>query len=245
MQWLSVMTTYYVEVYARGRSQWRDEIISAMEREILDLGAQRAVTVEFTDGPADGEPSIGIYLASPEALTDENLQQSLTGSMRKGRVIFPVVQELAVYETAVPAILVPLNGYEWSGASPRGGLVRKVLAELGVEDQSRRAFISHRRADGLAAAEQVHDHLSHLAFDPFIDRFHIAAGRDVQAQIADGLDDCALLILLETPLAHESEWVFDEVEYALSHQLGLLIVTWPGSPTEIPGTRDLPAQASC
>jgi len=236
------MASYYVEVFAHGQDGWRAAFAEALAREIRALGAHRDVSVELREAPFDGEPVVGLYFASAEALSDDELTSSLDASMRAGRVVFPVVPRLSEYLQSVPEGLRPINGYEWSGSDPATGLVRKVLAELGVEDRQRRAFISHKREDGLAAAEQVHDHLCHLGFEPFIDRFHIPSGQDVQADIADALEDCALLVLLETPLAHESEWVLDEVDYALSHQLGLVIFTWPESPSQLPGTQGLPRQ---
>lgn len=79
-----------------------------------------------------------------------------------------------------------------------------------------------------------------MGFVPFIDRFAIRAAQSVQDTIADALEDHAFLLLLETPLAHTSEWVFDEVDYALSHQMGILILQWPGDPQNVPGSNRLP-----
>jgi hypothetical protein len=97
-------------------------------------------------------------------------------------------------------------------------------------------FISHKRSDGLGAAEQLHDALSHVRFGPFIDRFSILPGQPVQRRVADALERYAFLVILETPEAYLSDWVFDEVDYALAHTMGLLIVQWPGNPTPIPGS---------
>ncbi len=73
-----------------------------------------------------------------------------------------------------------------------------------------------------------------------IDRFAIRPGANVQDRIADGLEEFAFLLLLESPLAAESHWVFYEVEYALSHAMGIAIVRWPGKVPELPGTSGLP-----
>ena len=53
------------------------------------------------------------------------------------------------------------------------------------------------------------------------------------------LEDFAFLLLLETPDAHKSKWVYDEVEYALAHTMGVLIVRWPGNPEPVPGSAGL------
>jgi TIR domain len=92
----------------------------------------------------------------------------------------------------------------------------------------------------VALRDLLHDELSHKGFTPFIDRFAIREGKYVQEAIADALEDHAFLLLVETPLAHTSDWVFDEVDYALSHTMGTLIVQWPGSPAPVPGSNSLP-----
>lgn len=157
-----------------------------------------------------------------------------------GLVVVPVVGDLARFSADVPRSLAPVNGFAWGGEEPARRLARLLLAELGIEDRQRRVFISHKREDGLGAAEQLHDELSHSGFAPFIDRFAIRKGRHVQDAIADALEDHAFLLLLETPLAHTSDWVFDEVDYALSHTMGTLILRWPGDPPLVPGSNSLP-----
>lgn len=152
----------------------------------------------------------------------------------------PVVEDLTRFQADVPASLALVNGFAWNERGPATRLARLLLAELGVEERQRRIFISHKRDDGLGAAEQIHDELTHKGFVPFIDRFSVREGSDVQAAIADALEDHAFLLLLETPAAHTSEWVFDEVDYALSHTMGILIVQWPGDPPPVPGSNDLP-----
>jgi len=87
---------------------------------------------------------------------------------------------------------------------------------------------------------QLHDRLSHAGFQPFIDRFDIRPGENVQSRIADFLEDYAFLLLLETPLANTSEWVFDEVDFALSHTMGVLILRWPGDVIPVPGSPGVP-----
>lgn len=200
------------------------------------------MSVDLVDPPNSREPSVGLYFASTEAMIDPAIIEDLETALASGRVVIPVVEALDTFNAVVPECLRPLNGFEWSGVSPQVELARQVLEELGIEDRQRRAFISHKRDDGLAAAEQLHDHLSHNGFRPFIDRFHIPTGANVQEQIADALEDCALLVLLETPLAYTSQWVYDEVDYGLGHQLGMHIVTWPGSVTTMPGTDRLRRQ---
>jgi hypothetical protein len=183
-----------------------------------------------------------VFFGGAEIARDAAMAGSLSEVMAAGCVMIPVVDDLAAYAESVPDCLRPVNGFAWDGAEPEERLCRLVMEELGIEESQRRVFISHKREDGIAVAEQLHDHLSHSGFRPFIDRFHIPSGRDVQAEIADHLEDCALILVVETPLAHKSDWVFDEVQYGVSHQLGLHGLTWPGAVDQIPGSGFVPRQ---
>ena len=171
---------------------------------------------------------------------DPVVAATVAAALAAGTVVIPVVDDLADFARDVPDALRPINGLGWSGPSAGRALARVLLAELGIEDRQRRVFISHKREDGLGAAEQLHDALSHHRFTPFIDRFVIREGEDVQATIADALEDHAFLLLLETPIAHTSDWAFDEVDYALTHTMGTIIVRWPGTTTSVPGSAGLP-----
>jgi TIR domain len=236
------MTPYYVEIFSE-QNDFRIQLLtSAINQELTRLGVHRNLTVNIGDAPLNGEPAVGVYFGSSPVVNNSQVTTLLSQSLEASRAVIPVVNDLTTYASDVPDCLRPINGFAWSGQDSAERLCRKVLEELGIEDRQRRAFISHRREDGLAAAEQLHEGLSQNGFYPFIDRFHIAPGRNVQAEIADQLEDCALLLLIETPLAHTSEWVFDEVDYALSHQLGMHILTWPGEVTALPGTIGLPRQ---
>jgi hypothetical protein len=190
--------------------------------------------------PATAGPVVGVYMGSPAAAGDANLGHRITSALAAGTVVIPVVESLAQFTANVQPSLTFANGFEWSAPGDYRRLARILLENLGIEDRERRVFISHKRDDGLGAAEQLHDYLTHAGFRPFIDRFAIRTGEGVQASIADALEDHAFLLLLETPLAHTSDWVFDEVDYALSHTMGTLILRWPGDPTPVPGSPGIP-----
>lgn len=233
---------YTVCIYHHGSSDVRDELAAAIQCELREVGLHRTITLDIREGgpPPHDVPAVGIYIGSAAARGDGALVREVEAALQAGITVIPVVNDLADFTQLVPNALQPINGFAWDGADPARHLARVALEELGIEERQRRVFVSHKREDGLAAAEQLHDALSHIAFQPFIDRFAIRSGEPVQQTIADALEEHAFLLLLETPLAHTSEWVFDEVDYALSHTLGALIVSWPGNPEPVPGSQGLP-----
>lgn len=233
--------TYNIQVIHCDQDAWLADLRRAIAARLMDLGMHRSVNVVVSEAPtAGGSPAVAVYLGSAAAASHDDLIGAIDAALHAGIVVFPVVDDLARYSSLVPPSLRAINGFEWGGPEPEVHLAHQLLEELGIEDRQRRVFISHKREDGLGAAEQLHDALSHTRFQPFIDRFAIRTAQDVQRAIADALEDHAFLLLLETPLAHTSEWVFDEVDYALSHQMGTLILQWPGDPPPVPGSNRLP-----
>lgn len=235
------MTTYSIRMLHVGQEDRVQDFKKAVAAELLHLGLHRSVTVAVSDThETEDSPQLCVFLADAESRADDSLERSLNEALASGVLVVPVVESLRAFPESVPESALPLNGVEWFDETSLVRLVRIVLAELGIEESQRKVFISHRRTDGLGAAEQLHDRLSHLNFRPFIDRFAIRSGASVQDEIADALEDHAFLLLLETPDAHTSDWVFDEIDYALSHTMGVLIVSWPGGVPEVPGSHGVP-----
>jgi len=237
-----VTVMYQIQVLQVDRSDWVADLRLAVAQELLDIGMHSSVDVAVieTGTPGGPSPSVGVVLVGPATRDDPTIAAGVEAAAKVGMVVIPVVEDLASFRDQVPNGVASLNGFEWAGDDPARRLARLLLEELGIEDRDRRVFISHRRSDGMGAAQQIHDELSHQHFVPFIDRFAIPKGADVQAHIADGLEQYAFLLLLETPDAHLSEWVFLEVDYALSHTMGTVIVQWPGDPTTLPGSAGIP-----
>lgn len=233
-------TTYGIHVFQAGRDEDVNRLRQAVAVELEALGMHRSVTVAVAEAPgSDDSPSVGLFLGGPVAKDDVALREQVLESLAHGLVVVPLVSDLNMFGDEVPDYLAFANGVRWSNEADLTRVVRVLLSELGIEEKSRNVFISHKRDDGLGAAEQLHDVLTHHGFRPFIDRFAIGAGQRVQSEIANALEDHAFMLLLETPLAHTSDWVFDEVDYALSHTMGVLILRWPGDPTPVPGSQGL------
>lgn len=237
-------TVYEIQAIHRDRSDWLVDLQQAVAAELMSIGLHRTVAVTVGEvPPSPNKPSVAVFLGSSAAAADAGASAAVERAFSAGRTVIPVVDDLGNYASQVPVSLAPVNGFGWTGTDAPLKLARLLLEQLGIEDQQRRVFISHKREDGLGAAEQLHDSLSHAGFVPFIDRFAIRTAAHVQEAIADALEDHAFLLLLETPLAHTSDWVFDEVDYALSHTMGTLIVRWPGEPPKVPGSPGLPRLA--
>lgn len=239
------MNRYEVEVISIG-GDVRINLFNEAVRGLLQThGLHLAYGVDLREGGACVKPDVTIFLGSAMAAADDTCNRHLSAAISNHRLVIPVHDLGTPFFDSVPAALCSHNAFTWNGEFGAYDLARVVVEELGIEDKQRKVFISYRRADALQMAEQLHDELTKRRFLPFVDRFAIEYGEEIQPRIADALEDFAFLLLIESPLAHESKWVFYEVDYAISHYMGVLIVRWPGGPTPIPGTPGLPRLDLC
>jgi hypothetical protein len=235
----SMTVAYEVEVvHEVGDARVRD-FEEALVSILAEHGLHLALAIVLAAGGEGTDPQLTVFFGSKKAVEDVSLVQAVAEALAAGRLVIPVVGSADAWSAELPSSLHVINGFSWAEGGS-SGLARLVLEELGIEDVQRTVFVSHRRIDALQMAEQLHDALTHRRFEPFIDRFDIRVGEPIQRRIADALESYAFLLLVESPEAHTSPWVFYEVEYALSHSMGVLVLTWPGDPAPLPGTVGLP-----
>jgi TIR domain len=112
-----------------------------------------------------------------------------------------------------------------------GRLINRVGAILGLRVQRRDAkiFISYRARDGSEIATQLHQFLTSLGFNVFLDEAReldgdtmILPGSDVQKEIDNALADANFLLLLDTAAAPESSWIQHEIDTANAMMLPIL-----------------------
>ena len=107
------------------------------------------------------------------------------------------------------------------GVDPRGAdgqaIARRVGALLGLwlRGDDRKVFVSHRQVDGKALAAQVAAHLKDNGYDAWLDAERLHCGDIVQSEIERHIAGAHLLLLLDTPEARHSEWIWREVDAAI------------------------------
>lgn len=228
---------YEIGVVATEGDDRPAEFASSVQSLVADLGAQHFADVAVVDA-ADLSlefPAVVVVFWADDLL-DDGVESVLATCRSKGVTVVPVLPSTA-HVPPLPPNLAALNAVGWDGGVEAIG--RLCLRETGLHESTRGVFISHRRLDGLLAAEQLFEAFAKAGWTPFVDRFGIDAGTDVQQRIDEALEESAFLLLLETPSASSSPWVQHEVLYALERHLGIAIVSIPGAP-EFPATGDLP-----
>lgn len=97
-------------------------------------------------------------------------------------------------------------------------LARRVgaLLSLWLRGDDRKVFVSHRQADGQPVAKQVTAYLHEQGYRAWRDEERLVGGDVVQDEIERNIADASMLLLLDTPLAGESEWIAREVDAAIA-----------------------------
>lgn len=106
-------------------------------------------------------------------------------------------------------------------------LALTVLARAGVTDLDRRVFISYRRAEAQPMAHQLFAALTRRNVRVFLDTVSVEPAVDFQPRLYEQLADKSMVVVLQSPGFRQSVWTMREVEFAMDHQLSLLIVLWP------------------
>ena len=108
------------------------------------------------------------------------------------------------------------------------------LLGLALRPGEQQVFISFRTADGRRVAELIKEHLTNLGYKPWLDEAfdgntgepNMPLGADVDATIETNLSQAGAVLLLDTPLASHSRWLYREVDLALGHMVPILPVVF-------------------
>jgi hypothetical protein len=164
-----------------------------------------------------------VYDASPfpgpgNEFVAEHLKQRGDDAM-----LLPVAIDSSAQKPPKPAEGIKALLHDATAAGERGRLANRVGGMLGLRVQGRhtKIFVSYRAVDGSAIAEQVNSHLQGLGHRTFLDQAKefdgepaILPGSPVQKEIDEALATASLVLLIDTPKAHESSWIRHEIDTA-------------------------------
>jgi hypothetical protein len=146
-------------------------------------------------------------------------------------VVVPVVSSLARFQELVPAELHSTNGMELDPADlDLEKLATLILELLGLLRKRRRLFISYKRTESAAVAQQLYHALDERTFDVFLDTLSVRPAEQFQEQLWHRMTDSDVVILLYTKSVHLSGWVEKEIERANGMKITVVQLIWPGVP---------------
>jgi hypothetical protein len=163
--------------------------------------------------------------------------------LQRGRraLVLPIAINPAQRRPPPSAENIKALPYNNEAKGESGRLIKRIGGMLGLRLQGRdsKIFISYRATDGTLIADQIYSHLSAIGHSPWQDQAieldgdtKILPGSEVQVQIDDVLASASLVLLIDSPMAHESKWIRHEVETADSMLIPILPICFK-SPFEV------------
>lgn len=110
--------------------------------------------------------------------------------------------------------------------------------------ENRKLFISYRRTDSSAVANQLFDAFVRSNYDVFLDTYSINPAKNFQEELHHRMTDCDVLIQLYTNDFKNSEWCNEEITSANQKQIGVVEVVWPDCNPDIHNLLCEPIQLS-
>lgn len=183
--------------------------------------------VENVPDSSSGSYVVVVYVGSSAGAGDPAVEDEMRRALASGFAILPVVRSTDTGQVAdsLPSLIEHLNAVGWQ--QDPAVVVATIMRLLGLVEDERRIFLSYVRRDSAVVAEQLHRALQERQFDVFLDRFSVPPGADFQRRLTEDLADKAFLLLLESNHVRESGWVQYEINYALTHRIGVLAATMP------------------
>lgn len=175
--------------------------------------------------PGSGDIVVAFAAVAPVNASSALLPSAAPPWLRDCTVI-PVVEK-AADAPLLPGYLYRLNAFVrdryhpnyWADVLADDALTRALLPR-----ERRTAFISYKRTDSLALAQQLADRLSQDGFEPFLDERTIGRGAAFEREIAYHLDDADMIIVLATQNLQHSVWVQREISFANRSNIALTVV---------------------
>lgn len=200
-----------------------DRMIDASLIDVMD--GDRVVLPIGKGGYNPSKPTFAFYLGN--ALHNEKDVLAVKKLKDNADAIYPIFFTEGKFLDEVPKVLHPINGKLYSDAEI-DAIVNVAFEELRLLRKRRRVFISYKRTDSTAVANQLYDVLSRHQFDVFLDSYAIRGSADFQQELYHRITDSDVLIQLNTQWFMDSKWCREEIVSANMHQIGVLQINWPG-----------------
>ena len=175
------------------------------------------------------QPTFAFFLGNATHRDDD--ADKLRVLLSNGDTIYPLYFGESTFELETPDCIQAMNGHRYSDEEI-DKYVNYALESLRLLRKTRKVFISYKRTDSTAVANQLFDVLTRRNFDVFLDSYVIRGADNFQEELFHRLSDCDVLLQLHTNGFKNSKWCRREVEMANLKQIGLIEVIWPNAKLE-------------
>jgi|WetSurSiteA1Bulk_404760.scaffolds.fasta_scaffold04586_3 hypothetical protein len=143
--------------------------------------------------------------------------------------LLPIFPKGASVQKLLPPLQQHFNAIFWSNSISE--IIPAILSVVNLTANEFKIFISYRRTDSQALAEQLFEALSKENFDVYLDRFRTPPGINFQMRLTQELADKSMVLLLESTNILTSSWTRFEIAFTKLYRLGLFALNMPGGKT--------------
>lgn len=196
-----------------------------LDREMIAvLDGALTLTAKDAGGYDSAKPTFAFYFGK-QGHGDKDVD-AVKKLMSNADAVFPIFFTEGQFNQEIPNVLHPINGKLFTDGA-LDSIVNVAFEELRLLRKTRRVFISYKRSDSAAVANQLYDVLLRQQFDVFLDTYSIRGAADFQAELHHRITDSDVLIQLNSPNFMDSDWCKEEISEANVRQVGVLQVNWP------------------
>ncbi len=219
----------YQLVFLGGYAGHKEKVCRMLEQRLHDLQCDSSY-LRILCGSLEAEkvrrnnPVVYIYFAEGHITSDSMFVDSLVEE--GGVCVLPVIQKGESFDI-LPQGLCGTNSLRIMDMEDISCLADCILNEFGLLWNTCRVFISYKRSDSSAVAEQLYMQLKKAGYDVFIDVCDIRKGRILRDEIGHSLADSDIMLLLDTEGIPASDWVREELSKVGRLQVAVLQLVWP------------------
>jgi hypothetical protein len=217
---------YQLVILGQGRETRKEALYAEMKKRFADVGLDFGEHAEVLEGAGkapewEGFPVV-VWFGGDEKPDPDEVKMAEDFLVR-GFSVFPVVESLDNYKSQVPDLLHPINGQVFDVTK----LSANVMVGFRLAKRFRQAFISYKRSESSALANQLFHELTERGYRVFLDTVSVDAGLDFQAALWSRMADVDILVLIDSPEALTSKWVHKELLRAETLGMGVVQLIWP------------------
>ncbi|KKB51179.1 hypothetical protein HMPREF1212_01909 [Parabacteroides sp. HGS0025] len=194
----------------------------------------------FSEKYLNKQPSFVFYFGKTDHQdTDADILKILIDN---GDAVFPIYFG-EKFENEVPKVIHIMNGKRYI-VDDHEKYINYAFESMKLLRENRKLFISYRRTDSSAVANQLFDAFVKSNYDVFLDTYSINPAKNFQEELHHRMTDCDVLIQLYTNDFKNSEWCNEEITSANQKQIGVVELVWPDCKPDIHNLLCEPVQLS-
>lgn len=222
------MLIKYQLVTIGNTSPFRDGLIESLFGHLDELGINSGCLEVLNDDNYVGRhtnnaPTVGLYFGGQDLLHVDVLEDLIHGAA----YVIPIVSDLDKFSDQIPKVAGKINGFQLASKTDIEPLTSAVLEGFSLLRNSRRLFISYKRADTSTIAIQLYEALERAGFDVFLDTHSVRPGDQFQDELWHRMADTDVVIVLNSKHFNESFWTTQELAEASGMSIAMLQLIWP------------------